>query len=65
MKRIYTLLIVIAVFLISNFSIAQYNWESFNIGTYENLNSISCPDNNTGYIAANLGKLYKTTNAGL
>jgi photosystem II stability/assembly factor-like uncharacterized protein len=64
MKRTSTFFIVIVFLIASNFSYAQYNWESFNIGTYENLNSISCPDINTGYIVGNLGKVYKTTNAG-
>jgi photosystem II stability/assembly factor-like uncharacterized protein len=64
MKKLYTLLFVIAITLTTNFSLAQYNWESFNIGTYENLNSISCPDFSTGYMVGNLGKVYKTTNAG-
>jgi len=64
MKRTFTFFIVIIVLFVSNFSYSQYNWESFNIGTYENLNSISCPDINNGYIVGNLGKVYKTTNAG-
>jgi photosystem II stability/assembly factor-like uncharacterized protein len=64
MRRISTFLIVIVMLFVSGNSFAQYNWESFNIGTYENLNSVSFPNISTGYIVGNLGKVYKTTNAG-
>lgn len=64
MRRIPTFLIVIVMLFVSGNSFAQYNWESFNIGTYENLNSVSFPNINTGYIVGNIGKVYKTTNAG-
>jgi len=64
MKSIYTFLIVIALLVKSNFSYAQYNWESYNLGTYENLNSVCFPSINSGFIVGNLGKVYKTTNAG-
>jgi photosystem II stability/assembly factor-like uncharacterized protein len=64
MKSTSTFFIVIAFLIVSNFSYAQYNWESYNLGTYENLNSVSFPSINTGFIVGNLGKVYKTTNAG-
>lgn len=64
MKRVNTFLIVVAFVFFSNVAFSQYNWEPFNIGTYENLNSVSFPDINNGFIVGNLGKVYKTTNAG-
>ncbi len=64
MKRLFTLFVFVLTFSLSGTSFAQYNWESFNIGTYENLNSVSFPSISTGYIVGNLGLVYKTTNAG-
>lgn len=64
MKRTFTFYIIIAFLIVSNYSYAQYNWESSNLGTYENLNSVNFPSINTGFIVGNLGKVFKTTNAG-
>jgi Secretion system C-terminal sorting domain/Photosynthesis system II assembly factor YCF48 len=64
MRRLSTFFIVIVMLFVVGNSFAQYNWESFNIGTFENLNSVSFPNINTGYIVGNIGKVYKTTNAG-
>lgn len=64
MKRLYTFFIFTILLFVAGNSYSQFNWESYNIGTYENLNSVSFPNINTGFIVGNIGKVYKTTNAG-
>ncbi len=66
MKKLFTILLASSLILAlsNNLSISQSTWQIVGSGTYENLNGISFPSVNTGYIAGNGGKLLKTTNLG-
>jgi photosystem II stability/assembly factor-like uncharacterized protein len=67
LKKLYLLsTIIIALVLInSGLSFSQPTWQIVNLGTYENLNSVSFPDIYNGYIAGNNSKLFRTANGGL
>lgn len=63
MKKLFPFLAIFLI-LVTSKSYSQLGWQTVNIGTYENLNSVSFPNVYTGYVAGNAGKFYKTTSAG-
>ena len=66
MKKLFSTLFATSLILVLcyNLSISQSTWQIVGSGTYENLNGISFPSINTGYIVGNIGKVLKTTNLG-
>ncbi|HEY5534285.1 MAG TPA: YCF48-related protein [Ignavibacteria bacterium] len=66
MRKLFSILLATSLILAlsNNLLISQSIWQIVGSGTYENLNGISFPGVNTGYIAGNNGKLLKTTNLG-
>ena len=67
MKKLYlfTTIIIALVLINTNLSFSQAVWQPVNLGTFENLNSVSFPDIYNGFVAGNNSKLFKTTNGGL